>query len=259
MLGRMRIAILLAIGTACDASTSASSDADVDAQNAADTKPRRILLYTLASGFRHDDALGEALRVLPPRLATLGIASEMTSRRADLESENLARFDAVMFLYTSGDVMNDTTRVAMEQFITNGGGWMGIHSATNTEQEWPFFQELVVTRFLNHPAPQPAILDIEDRWHPATVSLPQGRWSATDEWHNFQWSPRVDGVHILITIDETTYTGGRMGADHPMVWTHERFGSRALFSDFGHVPARWIEPEYVDHIVGGVKWVVRAE
>lgn len=220
---------------------------------------RDVLIFTRTGGFRHDDAIAAATSSLPARLEALGITSELTEAPAALEADNLARFRAVCFLYTSGTVMTERGRASVEAFVERGGGWVGLHSAADTEYEWPFYQELVVAPFADHPALQPAIVDLEDRAHPATAELPAGRWSATDEWYNFATNPRGEGVRVLATVDESTYSGGTMGLDHPIVWSHERLGGRAFYSALGHSGDRWRDPDFVRHVVGGVTWVLGAD
>lgn len=163
-------------------------------------------------------------------------------------------------MYTSGnDILDADGKQAFETFIRGGGGWLGLHSAADTEYEWPLYQQLVVSAFDSHPAVQPATLTIEDSAHPAMAQVPFGPWSVEDEWYNFRSSPRATaGVQILATIDEATYSGGTMGDDHPMIWSHALTGGRALYSALGHVPALWNDPAFVNHVVDGLRWVARA-
>jgi hypothetical protein len=223
-----------------------------------DALPERdVLLFTGTTGFRHEDAIEAASASLPARLADAGITSELTGDPAALE--DLARFRAVVFLYTSGDpLVTPRGRTEVEAFVAAGGAWVGLHSAADTEYAWPFYQQLVVVPFQSHPAIQPGIVDVEDRAHPATAPLPEGRWTATDEWYNFAGNPRGAGVRVLLTLDEST-VGGTPGADHPLAWAHERLGGRAFYSALGHSGERWSEPAFVAHVVGGVSWALGAD
>ena len=145
---------------------------------------------------------------------------------------------------------------ALERYVRRGGGWMGVHSAADTEYMWPFYKTMVVTYFKDHPAVQPATVTISLPSHAAIRNVAADPWVATDEWYNFDSNPRsVLGVDVLATVDETTYTGGTMGADHPVIWVQERLVGRTLYTMLGHEAARWEEPAFVEHIASGVRWV----
>src|SRR5690606_7003198 len=117
-------------------------------------------------------------------------------------------------------------------FIMNGGGFVGIHSASDTEYGWPFYGELIGAYFAGHPDPQTGTINIEDPDHPSTRALPS-QWTRFEEWYNFQANPRPS-VSVLATVDESTYTGGTMGADHPIVWCREFAGGRSWYTALGH-------------------------
>jgi uncharacterized protein len=224
---------------------------------APDPAPARLLVFTRTLGYRHADAIDAGTQVLPARLLSDGIATDVTEDPAVFTDGNLARYRAVFFLYTSGnDVLDATGKTALERFVRGGGGWIGIHSAVDTEYLWPFYQQMIAAPFHDHPAIQPASVVIVDPAHPAMVGLPSP-WLATDEWYNFANNPRAAGAQILATIDEQSYTGGTMGPDHPMIWCHEALGGRVFYSELGHVAARWQEPAFVALVAGGARWVMR--
>lgn len=212
-------------------------------------------MFSRTLGYRHADSIAAATSVLPDVLARDRIIGDFTEDPAMFTPGNLARYRAVFFLYTSGnDVLDADGKAALEAFVRGGGGWIGIHSAADTEYAWPFYQQLMVAHFVDHPPIQPAVVRIEDRRHPATALVP-AEWAATDEWYNFSTNPRA-GARVLATIDEATYTGGTMGADHPMIWCHDDLGGRAFYSELGHVAARWEDPAFVALVEGGVNWVI---
>jgi len=213
-----------------------------------------VLIYSRTNGYRHADAIAAAQTALPA--AAPDVVFDFTEE--PLTFHDLARYRAVVFLYTSGnDILDETGKAELERFVKSGGGWLGIHSAADTEYVWPFYGELVVAHFLDHPAVQPATVMLEDTEHPALDDVPAAPWHASDEWYNFASNPRLTtGVHVLATIDEGTYVGGTMGADHPMIWAHEKLGGRALYSELGHVADRWMEPAFVQHVVSGLTWVI---
>ena len=131
---------------------------------------------------------------------------------------------------------------------------MGVHSASDTEHDWPWYRQLLGARFADHPEIQTATLLVEDDSHPSTEALPD-QWTRTDEWYNFDAAPDPD-VSILLTIDESSYDGGTMGDEHPMAWYHEFEGGRSWYTAMGHTAASYDEPLFIGHLEGGLLWVL---
>jgi type 1 glutamine amidotransferase len=142
-----------------------------------------------------------------------GFAVTATEDANAFSAANLAQYEAVVFLNTTGDVLNATQQGAFESYIRGGGGYAGIHSAADTEHDWPFYGELVGAYFVSHPAIQQATVRVENRAHQATQHLAPA-WVRTDEWYNYRTNVR-SSARVLATLDESTYSGGSMGADHP--------------------------------------------
>jgi hypothetical protein len=218
----------------------------------------RVLVYTRALGERHDDALAAAKAALPAKLKMDQLEVDFSEDPMVFTDAELEKYRAVIFLYTSGDdILTEDGKVALERFVRHGGGWLGIHSAAETETAWPFYKTMIVSYgATTKPAPQPATVTIALAGHAALRNVPPDPWMATDEWYNFQSNPRsVLGVDVLATVDESTYTGGTMGVDHPIMWVQERLIGRVEFTALGHTPERWQEPAFLEHIASGVRWV----
>ena len=147
-------------------------------------------------------------------------------RAARSPPRNLAEYDAVVFLSTTGDVLDAEQQTAFEGYIRNGGGYVGIHAAADTEYDWAFYGGLAGAYFQSHPAIQPATVDVEDRAHPATPHLAR-TWDRTDEWYNYRSNPR-DRAHVLASLDESSYSGGTMNGDHPIAWCQDLPGRPLL-------------------------------
>ena len=216
----------------------------------------RLLVFTRTTGFRHDsipDAIAAVRRVAEES----GLAVDATEDPDVFRDENLASYRAVVFLLTTGDVLDDEGKEALERWLSAGRGWAGVHSASDTEYGWPFYGELVGSYFAGHPAVQPGTVRVEDPAHPATAGLP-AVWNRTDEWYDFRENPRPR-VHVLATLDESTYSGGSMGADHPIAWCREVAGGRAFYTAGGHTRESYAEPLFVAHLAGGIRWAAGLE
>jgi type 1 glutamine amidotransferase len=216
----------------------------------------RVLVFTRTTGFRHD-SIPDAIEVLRRIGAEGGLAVDATEDPEVFRDANLPAYRAVVFLLTTGDVLDGEGQTALERFVRSGGGWVGVHSASDTEYDWPFYDQLLGEYFAGHPEIQPATVRVEDRSHPATAALPE-LWPRTDEWYNFRASPR-GAVHVLATLDEGTYSGGSMGSDHPIAWCHEVSGGRAIYTAGGHTRESYTEPLFVAHLAGAVRWAAGLE
>ena len=217
-----------------------------------------ILVFTKTAGFRHA-SIPAAIQAVRDLGAHNGFAVDTTEDGGDFTDANLKRYDAVVFLMTTGDVLDDAQQAAFQRFIQADGGWVGVHSAADTEYDWPWYGLLVGAYFKDHPAIQSAVLDVADPRDRSTSGLP-AKWPRTDEWYNFQSNPR-NAVHVLATIEESSYDGGEMGADHPIAWWHDYDGGRAWYTAGGHTDEAWSEPLFLAHVLGGIEYAIgnRAE
>ena len=216
--------------------------------------PPAILVFSKTAEFRHDSipAAQAALRQLA---AEHGWRADFTEDATLFTYERLAHYDAVIFLLTTGDVLNTQQEAAFERYIRAGGGFVGVHSASDTEYGWAWYGGLVGAhnnQQNKHSGVVSATIQVVDHAHPSTVGLPD-RWTRTDEWYNFATNPRPQ-VHVLMTVDESTYTGGTMGADHPIAWYHEYDGGRAWYTALGHTAESYREPLFLAHLWGGVEY-----
>lgn len=212
----------------------------------------RLLVYTRTTGFRHDSIPAAVAAV-----STLGdFEVDHTEEPGALE-QPLDRYAAVVFLSTSGEVLTPAGRERLAAYIQTGGGFVGVHAAACTEYDWPYYGELLGARFAQHPAYQPGKAVIEDHEHPATAHLP-AVWNFTDEWYDFRTNPRAS-AHVLISADETSYEGGGMGEDHPLVWCREQGAGRVFYTSFGHAAEAYDAPDFRAHLRGGITWAAQLD
>jgi cytochrome c len=213
----------------------------------------RVLLFSKTAGFRHS-SIPMAIRAIRALAATSGLRVDATEDPAAFSDGNLRRYRAVVFLMTTGDVLAPPQQTAFERFIRRGGGFAGVHSASDTEHTWPWYGGLVGAYFRNHPQIQRATIRVERPNDPSMAHLPR-TWSRTDEWYNFARNPR-SSVRVLASLDESTYSPGAdaMGADHPIAWAHTYQGGRAWYTGGGHTEESYSEPLFRRHLLGGIRW-----
>jgi type 1 glutamine amidotransferase len=211
-----------------------------------------LLLFSKTAGFRHA-SIAAGIAAVTDLGDDHGFAVDATEDAAAFTDENLARYDAVLFLSTTGDVLDDGQQASFERFIRAGGGYVGVHAAADTEYDWPWYGALVGAWFDGHPPVQEAALRVVDATHPATRSLPQP-WIRTDEWYDYH--SINPAIRVLIEIDESSYEGATTGPGHPFAWHHIHDGGRAFYTGGGHTDASWSEPTFLEHLAGGIMWVL---
>jgi glucose/arabinose dehydrogenase/cytochrome c551/c552 len=214
-------------------------------------KPK-ILIFSKTSGFHHNSIPKGQLALI--NLANQnGLEADTTTNAALFTEANLKNYAAVVFLSTTGNVLNNYQEAAFERYIQAGGGFMGIHAAADTEYDWGWYARLVGANFLSHPKQQNATLLVNDRKHNATKHLPK-KWKRFDEWYSFK---KINpAVKVIMRIDEKTYEGGQNGKDHPMAWYHEYDGGRAFYTALGHTDESFAEPDFLKHLLGGLQYAI---
>jgi type 1 glutamine amidotransferase len=233
-------ALICTAVSAC--STLASSQAQEDTLF-------KVLVFSKTTGFRHS-SIDEGTATIQALGAAHGFTVDSSEDAILFTDAGLAPYAVIIFLNTTGDILDSAQQGAMERFIQNGGGFVGIHSATDTEYEWAWYGQLVGSYFDGHPAIQEAEVNVVDADHLATQGLPTP-WTRTDEWYNFSPDPS-SSVTVLLTVDESTYSGGTMGDPHPIAWSHEFDNGRSFYTALGHTEASYSEPLFLQHLLGGI-------
>jgi type 1 glutamine amidotransferase len=211
----------------------------------------RILVFSKTAGFRHS-SIPDGIAAISRLGRRHRVAVDATEDSAVFEDARLAPYDAVVFLHTTGDVLDAAQQAAFERFIRAGGGFAGVHSAADTEYDWAWYGGLVGAYFASHPATQPGTIQVADRRHASTRLLPN-RWTRSDEWYDFRQNPR-GRVHVLLRLDETSYSGGTMGSDHPIAWAQFYDGGRSWYTALGHTEESFAEPLFLHHLLGGIRF-----
>ena len=212
----------------------------------------KVLVFSKTAGYRHASINVGKLALMKLGQAN-GFAVDTTEDAGKFTENNLKQYSAVIWLSTTGNVLDEAQQAQFQRYIQAGGGYMGIHAAADTEYDWPWYNQLAGAYFLNHPKQQNAEIDIIDKSHPATKMLPDV-WKRFDEWYSYK-SISPD-IKVLGKLDEKTYEGGKNGDNHPFIWYHDFDGGKAFYTGAGHTDESYSDQMFLAHILGGIKSVM---
>lgn len=220
----------------------------------------KVMVFSKTDGFHHE-SINEGVTALKQLANRHSFAIDWQENASVFNDKSLAAYQAVIFLNTTGNILNDEQQVAFEKFIKSGKGFVGIHSASDTEYEWPWYVKMVGMMFKIHPQQQTAYLKVEDANFPGMERFPK-KFLWTDEWYEFG-ERKANDLHFLVSVDEKSYDpaakwgdneGKGMGNFHPISWYHNYDGGRAFYTALGHIPLTFSDQTFLDHIYGGIYW-----
>lgn len=229
----------------------------------------RVLVYTRnhvtnGKGYVHDNiaASVEAIRKLG---AENGFEVEASDDPKVFTGENLKRFKALVFSNSNNEAFeNDGQREAFRRYVEGGGGFVGIHSASGSERQWPYYWSVVGGKFVRHPKFQKFVVRVVDPDHPATRGLPASfEW--TDEcYYHDHINPAIKPLLVtdparLDDPKKEEYPGDRFGDALPLAWHHEVGKGRAFFTALGHAKEHYSNPLLLRQILGGIQWTMRVK
>ena len=223
---------------------------------------RRVLVYTKnGKGYVHDN-IPASVAAIKKLGAENNFVVDVSDDPAVFTEQNLKRYKGLIFDNANNEVFdNEEQKAAFQRYIRAGGGFVGIHSASGAERNWPWFWELLGGKFLRHPKLQTFTVKVKDPQDLSTVKLPASfQW--TDEFYFLDHMP--DGLHVLLAGDLTTlddpaketYPGKKFGDEFPLAWRHEFDGGRAWYTALGHKPEHYSDPKLTQHILGGILWAM---
>jgi cytochrome c len=219
----------------------------------------KILVFSKTAGFYHE-SIPDGLAAIQKMGRENDFEVDTTTNAELFNEENLKQYSAVVFLSTTGDVLNPYQQVDFERYIQAGGGFVGIHAAADTEYEWAWYGEMVGGYFADHPGindPHPnvqkGLVRIVDPGHSTTDFLPK-EWERTDEWYSYK--DFNEEVNVLMTLDEASYQGGLDMGEHPIAWYHEYDGGRAFYTGGGHTSGSFEEELFLRHILEGINYSI---
>jgi cytochrome c len=214
-----------------------------------------VLVFTKTNGWKHT-SISYGIEAIQKMGRENGFFVDSTRDATVFNDRSLKKYHAVIFLNTTGNVLNAEQQAAFERYIQAGGGFVGIHSAAATEYEWPWYNKLMGAHFSSHPmhpGTRKGVIDVTNKTHPSTVVLPE-RWERNEEWYNYR--SFYPGINVLAQLDENTFEGGTNGTHHPIAWYHEFDGGRSFYTGVGHEDSSFSEPLVIKHILGGILYAM---
>lgn len=260
---------------------------------AAQAAPKRVLVVTTTTGFRHSSIpvaekviakLGEEsgaftvdyARVEPNDPQFRGPDGKPDKEKVDaaikavlaekMSLEALKNYDAVIFANTTGDLPLPDKEGFLE-WVKSGKGFVGMHSATDTFHNFKPYIGMIGAEFKQHGAQVQVDPINEDADCPACRHIP-GHWSVFDEIYQFKNFDRST-VHGLLTLDKHPNNG--TPGDYPVSWCKEFGKGRVFYTSLGHREDVWdpdwpdrknpkeVAEAYQQHILNGIKWAVGLE
>jgi len=210
----------------------------------------RLLIFTKTAGYRHD-SIPAAVAALRAIAARHDIEVEHTEDAELFQPVKLSLYKAVAFVNTTGDVLDEAQQNAFRAYVSTGGGFLGVHSAADTEHGWPWYGELVGASFKSHP---PGLQTGIIRF--ALPLADEGlEWRVTDEFYNFRTRPDSNAL-VVAVLDESTYEGGEMGPDHPIAWCHKGHGGPSWYTGLGHSTELYGDRIFLNHLGKGVLYAI---
>lgn len=219
----------------------------------------KVLVFSKTAGFVHE-SIPDGIAAIEKLGSENGFEVSQTQDASDINEENLAQYAAVIWLSTTGDVLDQYQEADFERYIQSGGGYVGIHAAADTEYEWGWYGELVGGYFIDHPGindphpnVQPGKVNKTGNSHPSVDFLPDP-WERTDEWYSYKnINPNTTK---LLTLDESSYQGGFDMGEHPISWYHDFDGGRAYYIGGGHTKESFTEENYLKHLLAGIQYAI---
>ena len=223
-------------------------DIDINCLNCSDKNSFSVLVISETKDWVHD-SIESGIDLIE----NIGDKNNFNVYHSDnskvITSENLKEFNSIIFLNTTGDILSKNEQNVMEQFIKNGKGYVGVHSASDTEYEWQWYGDLVGAYFRNHSDVVDGKIFTVDNAHKITEHL-NPEWNIEDEWYNFDYIS--DNINVLLKLDETSYEGGEHPDYHPITWYHEYDGGRSFYTALGHTKEVFKDERFIKLLEKGI-------
>jgi len=257
----LRSALLALVVAGCSSSPEEPeeplADPVIDARCDGDPAAPRVLMFSRENLWVHDSTPVARQTVLELcREHGFNVVASVDPRA--FNPDQLQETDVIVFGVTSGEVLDEPSRKSFEAWVRAGGGVIGIHAASATEVDWPFFRSNIGGTFGGHADHFTGRAMLENRTHPVLAAVTAPVIDRFDEWYSFTSHPEADGVTVLMSLDEQTMPPGypdvlRMGY-HAISWVHEPYGGRVFYTALGHYPDIYAEPWFRDLLYDAIRW-----
>ncbi|CAE6440548.1 unnamed protein product [Rhizoctonia solani] len=234
----------------------------------------KVLLFTRTDGFRHD-SIPTAVKQLQAWAPYYNITFDASEDQEKFTTENLAQYDALLFVHTSGNIFDTTGQAAFQDYLAKGGNFAAVHAAATTYmlKAWAPWTDTLGATFIHHPRRQSATFVKETTGHPATNPTPD-RWTFEEEVYSFTSDPRKLGAKLLFSVDPSSYKENNVvedqGTPHPIAWCQDYsagatirnggpgpgIAGRSFYSSLGHNNSTWMDDTFMKHIMGGLAWTL---
>ncbi|MDH5398471.1 MAG: ThuA domain-containing protein [Cyclobacteriaceae bacterium] len=225
---------------------------------------KRILVYTKnGEGYVHDN-IANSVKAIKEIGGVHGFAVDASDDPAIFSKGNLDKYAAIVFSNTNNEAFdNEEQKAVFQEYIRSGGGFVGIHSASGSERQWPWYWGLVGGKFIRHAPRQDFTVNVVDRGHPSTYFLPE-KWERDDDECYYLQQLNPDN-HALLKADMTTvedkkrveYPAVVFGDAVPLAWYHEYDGGKSWYTSLGHHIHHYDDPVFRRHLLGGLLWVMQ--
>jgi len=212
----------------------------------------QLLIFSKTEGYRHK-SIPKGVEALEKLANKHQWKTHHTEDANIFHPDSLSGFDAVIFLSSTGDILDSAQQEHLVEFMAQGGGVVGIHAAADAEYDWPWYGDMIGGYFKSHPKIQEASITVVNSTHRATFFLPK-TWVRTDEWYNYK--ELNQDINVLMNLEESSYEGGENGEHHPIAWYHEFGGGRVFYTGGGHTNESFEEPLFMKHVAGGIEYVL---
>lgn len=210
-----------------------------------------VIVFSKTEGYRH-----KSIETGIESIKNLGNENQFLVQTTEDSDELISMLNnckVVIFLNTTGNILNEQQQEAFKKFIKNGGGFVGVHAATDTEYEWSWYGKMIGAYFESHPKQQQAIIEVANTKHISTSFLDE-KWNKFDEWYNYKnINPNIK---VLLKLDEKSYKGGKNGKNHPIAWYQEYEGGKIFYTGLGHTKKSYTNPTFLKHLLGGILYTL---
>ena len=253
--------LLILLFTACTLLTYAQVPEGYPANYAKAPRFKALIYYTQHAEEAHVQFAEQATTFFKKLNYGDGFVLDITTDFSKYPYEKLKEYNVIIMLNTSPNTKAE--RDAFEQYMENGGGWVGFHAAAYNDKNthWPWFVKFLGggVFYCNNWPPQPVLVEVDNEEHPVTKNLPASFVAPASEWYQWTPSPRQNkDVEVLLSLSPKNYPLGIKDVvnfgDFPIVWSNKNY--RMIYLNMGHGDEEFIDGTQNLLLVNAFRWVV---